>query len=224
MLTLEFKKRQEADKLPKLRREGFVPAVFYGPKEETTPISIKAIDFKKVWKEVGESSVISLKDGSEEHEALIYAVDEHPVSGIPRHADFYVIEKGKKIQVKTPLEFIGTSAAIKELGGTLVKVLHELEIEALPKDLPHDLKVDISLLAALDSQVLAKDIKLPDGVTLISEPDEVVASIFVPQEEPEEAPEASIADIEVVGAKGKEEVVGEEGAAPAAPEAKQAKE
>ncbi len=163
MLTLEYKSRQKADKLPRLQRDGFIPAVFYGPKEETTSIAINQIEFKKVWKEAGESSVVVLKGTNGEHDTLIQVVDVHPVTGIPRHADFYVMEKGKKVQVGVPLEFEGTSPAVKDLGGLLVKVLHELEIEAMPKDLPHELKVDISALAALDSQILAQDIKLPSG-------------------------------------------------------------
>lgn len=211
MLTLEYKKRQTAEKLPKLRKEGLVPAVFYGPKEETTSISIKESDFKKVWKQAGESSVVVLKGEGEEHEALIHEVDVHPVSGIARHADFYVMEKGKKVQVGIPLEFEGVSPAVKDLGGLLVKVLHELEIEALPKDLPHDLKVDISTLATLDSQILAQDIKLPAGVTLVTGPEDVVAAISVAVEEPVDAPTPTLDDIEVVGAKGKDEEAAAEG-------------
>lgn len=214
MLTLEFNKRPKTDTLDKVRRSAMMPAVFYGPKEASTSISIKSTDFKKVWGEAGESSIIILKEGNEEHEALIHAVDVHPVTGVIRHADFYVIEKGKKLQINVPLEFIGVSEAVKSLGGILVKVLHELEIEALPKDLPHHIDVDISSLANLDSQILAKDLKLADGVTLISGPDEVIAAISVAQEEPEEAPTASIADIELSVEKGKKEEEGAEGETP----------
>jgi len=115
----------------------------------------------------GESSVIILSDGTNEHEALIHEIDIHPVTGVPRHADFYVIEKGKKIQVKVPLEFIGVSPAVKDLGGILVKVLRELEIEAAAKDLPHDLKVDISALKELTSTIHVSDLKIPAGVTVV---------------------------------------------------------
>jgi large subunit ribosomal protein L25 len=210
MLTIQYEKRDMKGKLEALRRDGGMPAVFYGPKEESTSISVKAVDFKKVWKDAGESSIVVLKDASgAEHEALIHDVDVHPVSGVPRHADFYVIEKGKKLQVGTPLEFVGVAPAVKDGSGSLVKVLHELEIEALPKDLPHDIQVDISSLATVDSQILAKDLVLPAGVTLITSPEDVVAAIAVVREEPEEVVAASIDDIEVVGAKGKEEAEGE---------------
>jgi large subunit ribosomal protein L25 len=216
MLTIQFETRDTKKSLPAERKGGNVPAVFYGPKEKSTPILVKETEFKKVWKEAGESSIIVLKNGGEEHEALIQDVDIHPVTGIPRHADFYVIEKGKKLEVAVPLEFVGVSGAVKDLGGTLVKVLHELDIEALPKDLPHHVEVDISLLSGLDSQILAKDLKLPAGVEMKADADEVVAAIAVAKEEVEEAPAADISAIEVVGAKGKEETEGEAG--DAAPE------
>jgi large subunit ribosomal protein L25 len=208
MFKLEYKKREKADKLPKLSREGFIPAVYYGPKEKATSIAINTIAFKKIWKDAGESSIINLSGEGEEHDVLIQEVDAHPISGAPRHADFYVIEKGKKLQVGVPLEFEGIAPAVKDGSGSLIKVLHEIEIEAMPKDLPHDLKVDISMLATTDSQILARDIALPSGVVLITDPEEVVAAIAIAREEPEEAPVASIADIEVVGAKGKEEEAG----------------
>jgi len=205
MQTLQFEIRNGKVK-PGVAR--VMPAVFYGPKQKSTPITVNEIEFKKIWKNAGESSIIVLKNGNDEHEALIQDVDVHPVSGALRHADFYVIEKGKKLEVTVQLVFSGISPAVKDLGGTLVKVLHELQIEAMPKDLPREIKVDIALLTNIDSQILAKDIKLPEGVTLISGADEVVAAISVAKEEVEE-PTKTLDDIEVVGAKGKEEVEGE---------------
>jgi len=209
MFTIEYKTRTTGKK-DNSAMNWTIPAVFYGPKEKSTPITVKQMDFIKAWKDAGESSIIILKGAEgEEHEALIHDVDVHPVTGVPRHADFYVIEKGKKLTVNAELEFEGVAPAVKDLGGTLVKVLHTLEVEALPKDLPKSIVVDISSLATLDSQILAQDLKLPAGVELITKPEEVVAAIAVAKEEPEEAPTASIDDIEVVGEKGKKEEEGE---------------
>ncbi|MCC2630496.1 MAG: ribosomal rRNA E-loop binding protein Ctc/L25/TL5, large subunit ribosomal protein [Candidatus Paceibacter sp.] len=208
MLTIQFETRDTKGTTSALKKAGMVPAVFYGPKEKSTSISVKETEFRKVWKDAGESSIIVLKNGEEEHEALIQDVDVHPVTDTTQHVDFYVIEKGKKLEVSVPLEFVGVSAAVKDLGGILVKVLHELPIEALPKDLPHDIQVDISALSGLDSQILAKDLKLPAGVEIKIEPEDVIAAIAVAKEEVEEAP-ADISAIEVVGAKGKEEEAAE---------------
>jgi large subunit ribosomal protein L25 len=207
MLTIPFETRDTKAPLGTLRKGGKVPAVFYGPKEKSTSISLKETEFKKAWKEAGESSIVILKNGDEEHEALIHEVDLHPVSGAIQHADFYVIEKGKKLEVSVPLEFTGVSDAVKA-GGTLVKVLHELEIEALPKDLPRDIIVDISLLKTVDSQILVKDLTIPAGVEVKNEGEEVVAAIAVAKDEPEEVI-SDISAIEVVGAKGKEEEAAE---------------
>ncbi len=209
MLTLTISKRDTAQKLETLRKEGILPAVFYGRMEKSTPISISEKDFVKIWKKAGETSVIILKDGADEHQALIHEVDLDPVKSTPRHADFYVIEKGKKLKLRIPVDFVGVSEAVKSLGGILVKVLHEVEIEALPKDLPQRITVDISSLSTLESVITADSIKLGEGVTLIAKPDEVVASIAVAKEEVVEETPVSMEDIGLSVEKGKKD---EEGA------------
>ena len=219
MLSLTAEKRDSSHKLEALRAAGKMPAVFYGPKEASTSITLSAKDFIKVWKKAGESSVVILKDAAgAEHETLIHEVDVHPLSGEPRHADFYVIEKGKKVEVSVQLTFSGVAPAVKDLGGILVKVHREIEIEAAPRDLPHDLVVDISKLVELTDVIKAKDLVLPRGVELKINPEEVIASIAVAKEEVEEAPAAIDMSAIEVEKKGKEEKEGEAGAeaAPAA--------
>lgn len=213
MLSLTAEKREIANNLVALRKAGKMPAVFYGPKEASTSITLDAKEFGKVWKKAGESSVVILKDATgAEHETLIHEVDIHPLSGEPRHADFYVIEKGKKVQVAVQLNFEGVSPAVKDLAGILVKVHREIEIEAAPRDLPHDLVVDISKLVELTSVIKAKDLVLPKGVELRINPEEVIASIAVAKEEVEEAPAAIDMSAIEVEKKGKEEKEGEAGA------------
>jgi large subunit ribosomal protein L25 len=185
-----------------------MPAVFYGPKEESTAIAINKEIFKKLWKDAGESTIIELKGDGIDKEALIYGVDFHPVSGEPRHADFYVIEKGKKITVKIPIEFIGVAPAVKELGGVLVKVAHEIEIEVAPKDLPQHIDVNIESLKDFESQILAKDVLIPAGAELVTNGDDIVAIINEAKEDVEENIAPSVEDIEVEK-KGKKEDVDE---------------
>lgn len=187
-----------------------MPAVLYGKKTESMPISVTQKDFLKVWKEAGESGVVTLRGAQGSFDVLIQDVDVDPVTDAPRHADFYVFEKGKKIEVEVPLEFVGVSPAVKDLGGNLVKVLHELKISADPQNLPHDISVDISSLVNFESQILASDIVLPAGVVLVEQPHEVVASIAAPkEEEAEEAAPVDLSTIEVVK-KGKKDEEGEE--------------
>lgn len=223
MILLKAKKREPKVSLANLRKNGELPAVFYGKKEKATPIAVILKDFVKVWKETGESSVVTLTMAGEENlEALIQDVDLDPIRSIPRHADFYVFEKGKKLKIKTPIEFVGVSPAVKDLGAILVKVLHELAIEALPKDLPKKIEVDIGVLKNFGDSIAAKDIKLPTNVGLMEKPEEVVVSVYEPKEEKEEeAPAPDLTAIEVEK-KGKakegedaESATGETGAKPA---------
>jgi large subunit ribosomal protein L25 len=211
MLNLAIEKRDKATKLHAIRMSGKIPAVFYGRKESSTPIAVSEKDFMKAWKEAGESSVIVLTGAEGEHQSLIHDIDLDPVTGKVRHVDFYVVEKGKKIQVGVPIEFEGVAPGVKELGGTLVKVLHELEIEATPADLPHEITIDISSLVNFESQILAKDIKLPNGVTLITGPEEVVALVQEVKEEAEEVAPVDISAIELSEKKGKKDEEGEAG-------------
>jgi large subunit ribosomal protein L25 len=209
MLTLTAEKRTDVGKLDAVRSAGMMPAVYYGPKEPSTSISIPLVEFKKIWKKAGESSVIILKDGANEHEVLIHEVDKHPLTGEPRHADFYVIEKGKKVTVNVPLIYSGVSPAVKDKGGILVKVHREVEVEAAPRDLPHELTVDITKLIELNDVIHAKDIVLPKGVDLKINPEEVITSIAEAKEEVVEAPAAIDMSAIEVEAKGKEVKEGE---------------
>jgi large subunit ribosomal protein L25 len=204
MVTLKAEKRDTSIKAKAIREAGFIPAVFYGKKEASTPISIPMVDFLKVWKQAGESSVISLETPDGTVESLIHEVDFDAVSGKPCHADFYVFEKGHKVEVEVPLEIEGISPAVKDLGGVLVRVLHALKIEAMPKDLPHNITIDISSLVDFTSQILAKDIPLPSGVELKENPEEVAVLVSAPREEKEE--EVAPVDLSAieVEAKGKE--------------------
>ena len=213
MLSLKAEKRDPKTKPEMIRKAGKIPAVFYGKKQASTSISIPKNDFLKVWKAGGESAVVSLETPEGSVESLIQDIDFDPVTGAPRHADFYVFEKGHKVKVETAIEFTGVSPAIKDMGGSLVKVLHALKIEAMPKDLPPSITVDISSLTTFESQILAKDIKMPEGVTLLEKLDEVVALVSAPREEKEEEVVAPI-DLSAIEVekKGKEEVPGEEGA------------
>jgi large subunit ribosomal protein L25 len=210
-MELTVTKREK--KSPKnLRKEGILPAVIYGRKEESTPISVNRKDFEKLFRAAGESTVITLTGLGSEKDALIHEVDFDPVLGTPIHADFYAIEKGQTVTVSVPIEFDGVSPAVKELGGILVKVMHELEIEVLPKELPHAFHVDISTLKTLDDQILIKDLKLPPSAIVTLDLDEVVAMISIAQDEPiNEAPmDLSQIEVEKKGKKEEETPAAEE--------------
>lgn len=216
-ITLKIEKRDPSAKLDVLRKEGKIPAVLYGPKEPNLPVTIDAKAFEKVLKAAGETTIVDLEGEGEAKEALIHQVDHHPVTGVVEHVDFYVVEKGKKVNADIPFVFVGEAPAVKSLGGTLMKVMHEVEVEALPKDLPREISVDISPLVTFDSQIAIKDISMPPGVTVLAEPDEIIAAVAEPKEEEvEEAPTTiDMESIEVEQKGKKEEEGGGEAEAPA---------
>jgi large subunit ribosomal protein L25 len=194
-----------APRAPKeTKKEGFIPAVYYGAHQVSTPIFIDALEFKKVLDDAGESSSITLITEHGNEVAMIQDVQLDPVKSHPIHADFYVLEKGQKVHVKTPIAFVGESAAVKA-GGVLVKVMYELSVEGDPSKLPHEFTVDISALESNDSVIYVRDIALPAGVELyhVNEEDPV-ASISITQEESAEITPVDLSAIEVE-AKGKKE-------------------
>ncbi len=205
-LTIHTRESKTAEAL---RREGMLPAVMYGRKEPSTPIAVAYKDFEKVFHEAGESTVITLQGLGADKEALIHAVAVDPVLDVPVHADFYVIEKGQTVSVSVPFVFEGVSPAVKDLGGILVKVMRELDMEVLPKDLPHAIVVDISTLENINDQIQIKDLLLPQSAKISIDKDEVVAMISIAQEEPEEPVAMDISQIEVQERGKKEEEVSE---------------
>jgi large subunit ribosomal protein L25 len=208
MQTLTVEKRI-AGNADSARTKGKIPAVFYGPKEASTPIAVDAKVFEKVLRTAGESSIITLEGVGEPKEVLIHDVVRHPVTDAFQHIDFYVIEKGKKLRIHVPLLFTGEAPAVKSLGGTLMKVMHEVEVEAFPKDLPHELTVDVSSLETFDSQIAIEQVSVPAGVAILNDPHDIVASVTPPKEEEEEPVAAIDMDAIEVEKKGKTEEEGE---------------
>jgi large subunit ribosomal protein L25 len=210
MISISVEKREPGLQIEALRRSGKIPAVMYGPKNPSMAVSVNEVEFLKAFKQAGESTVIVAKIGNDEHETLVHDMDLDPVTDKIRHVDFYIIEKGKKVTLHVPLEFTGEAAAVKTLGGLLVKVLHEVEIEAMPKDLPHSINVDISKLVDFDAQIKASDLTMPAGVVLKTNPDEIIAIASAAKEETEEVTgPVDLSAIELSEKKGKKD---EEGA------------
>ncbi len=211
MLKLKVEKRAGGASAAVIRRAGSVPGIVYGPHQAATPLSVDARAFEKVFREAGESSIVSLEGlpaGRQGFGAalptLIHEVDLDPVTHLPRHVDFYAVTKGEKIEVAIPLLFIGESEAVR-LGANLVRVLHEIKVEADPMNLPHEIEVDLTALAAIGDRIVAKDVRLPASVALITEPEEVVVLAQEVVEEKEEAPAAADLGTIEVEKKGKEE-------------------
>ncbi len=208
MLSLAVKIRE--NKKPRiLRQESFLPVVLYGPKIKNLSLQINIKEFEKIYKEAGASSLISLEvEHGKKFTALVHSTQKHPISGDFIHIDFYQPDLEKETEAEIPLEFIGSAPAEKELRGTLVKNIKEIEVKALPQNLPHSIKVDIENLKTFEDSILVKDLKVLEGVKILKDMDEVVVSVFAPQkveEELEKPVEEKVEEVEKAGEKEKEE-------------------
>jgi len=206
MIKLKAEKREVfGKKVKKLREKGLIPGVLYGPKIENQAIQINLKEFKEVLKEAGESSLISLEIEEKKHPVLIHDIKKDPLTEEPLHVDFYQPILTKEVEASVPLVFEGESPAVKDLGGTLVKEIQEIEIKALPEKLPHEIKVNIAKLKTFDDEILVKDIAVPEGVKIQRAPDEIVAVVTPPEKVEEELEKPIEEKPEEVERAGKEE-------------------
>ena len=202
-LTVETR-TERGKKLGVLRDAGKIPAIMYGPKEEATPLAIDKVTFEKLFKQTGESSVITLTGLGTPKDVLVQDVAFDAERGGMIHVDFYAIEAGKEITVDVPLEFVGEAPAVK-LGGTLTKVLYEIEVTCVPSNLPQHIDVDVTALDTFEKQIHVRDLVIPKGVTVENDPEEVVALVQAVEEEAAEAPAAIDMSAIEVEKKGKTE-------------------
>ena len=184
MISLSAKIRKETGrKTSVLKNSGRIPAVVYGHKIKNISLDIDYKEFQKVLREAGESSLIELniEDEKEKRLVLVHDLQKDPVTDKFIHIDFFETSSKEEVEVKVPLVFEGTSLAVKDLGGTLVKNISELEIKALPQNLPHEIKVSIDGLNTFENHILVKDLVLPKDVKVLAKPDEIVVSVAQPE-------------------------------------------
>lgn len=181
-----------------LREQGLVPAVLYGPGADSLSLVLNTKEIEKVAKEAGENSLVSVKvEGDGSHTVLIHDMSRHPVSGDLLHVDLYKVNLKKVVTAAVPLVFVGDAPAVKDLGGILVKNIYELEVEALPTDLPHQLEVDLASLKAIEDHITIADIKVPSEVKILANASDIIVVVAPPraQEELEAAPEEVVGEI-----------------------------
>jgi len=184
-------------------KEGYVPAELYGKGIENIHVAVNQKEFTDVLKAAGESTIIELvlereNKKEEVHPVLIYETQRHYLSHQPIHIDFYQVQKGQKIKTHIPIEFVGESPAVKNLGGVLVKNMDEVEVEALPQDLPRSFIVDITKLDAIDSKICIKDLNLPATIKTSAAPETAIVLVVPPREEEVvSTPAESISEIKI---------------------------
>ncbi len=188
-----------------------IPCVLYGPKIKNTSLEIDLKEFTKLYKQAGESSLVTLEmEENKKSVALIHEVQLDPLTDSIIHVDFYQPILTEEVEATVPLIFEGVAPAVKDLGGTLVKEIQELEVKALPEKLPHDIKVSIDKLKTFEDEILIKDLQVPEGVTILKDPEEIVVNVFESEaekieEELEKPVEEDVEKVEKVDEKEGEE-------------------
>lgn len=199
------------DKNGALRRANQVPLVLYGEDITNRHLSADLKEVTKLLREFGETTLIDVVEGDKTVKVLFREPQLHPLSHQVMHLDLHQVNLKEKVTADVPIVFVGASPAVDNLGGTLIESKQEVEVEALPSDLPHELEVDITSLVDFDSTLHIRDLKVPAGVEILAEEDEIIASVAEPRSEEElaaldEAPEE--VDVEAAVAveeKGKED-------------------
>ncbi len=191
-LTLAFQDRTDLKKAAarRLRASGRVPAVVYG-QGKAVSISVEEAEFSQNFHRFGENTIIQLKNGKTAFDVLVRDYQDDILTGKIRHIDFYQVNSNKTLHAKVPLHLAGTPAGVRE-GGLLEQLVHEVEVECLPKDLPHEIKVDVSKLAVGQS-IHAGELAAVAGVKFLLNTDTVVAHVISTKTLNVEAPAAEAA-------------------------------
>jgi large subunit ribosomal protein L25 len=195
-LELKAEVRQITGKqVARLRRQGYVPAVVYGSNTENDVIQIEAKALRKVLGQAGTHQLIALQVGNKRPRmTLARDIQIDTVKRSYMHVDFYAVNMKEKVTAEVPVVLGGVSPAVKDLGGILVQGLNEIEIECLPSDLIAAIEVNIESLAEFDDMITVADLKVPSSITILSDPESMVAKVEPPRVEEEivveEAPAA----------------------------------
>lgn len=184
-ILLEAKKRDIfGRKVKRLRKEGFIPANIYGRNIKSLAVVVDEKDFEKVFKEAGETQIINLSLGNEEKPVLIHNTQKDPLSGKIIHVDFLQVDLRQKVTASIPVVGVGESPAEKQGLGTVVFYINEIEVEALPMDLPEKVEVDLGILSEVGQSILVKDLNFDKNkVEVKDNPDEVVVKVEPIKEE-----------------------------------------
>lgn len=178
-LIATSREKVSSTKLVKARKEGKIPAVMYGKgKSASQMLWVDFLTFSKVFAVSGESSIVSLEiDGDKKASVIVQDMAHDAMTNRVSHIDFFEVSMDQELEARIPLEFINESPAVREQGGILVKTLEEVTVTCLPKDLPHTITIDLSILTDFSTHVQVKDLVLPKGVKVLT--DELTTIVLV---------------------------------------------
>lgn len=186
-ITLKAKERKELGKAVKaLRRSGMVPANMYERGKPSQALSAELVALTKAYIAAGKHSPVELDIDGKKHLAMIKDVDTDPVKGTLRHVAFHAIKRNEKVEAEVPVRVDGEIPGQK-VGLLFLQNLDTVQIEALPANLPEELLIDGSKLEKEGDKVTVADIIVPEGVTVLSDPEVMVADLTVPKDQIAEA-------------------------------------
>ena len=182
MLTLEVAPRSAKGKANKaLRRSGTVPVHVFGHGIESQGLQAEEKALRHIVHQAGASGLIDMQVEGKAQKVMVRKVQRHPVNGKLIHVDFYQVRMDTKTRVRLALLFVGEAPGVKLHDGTLLHGMEAINVEALPGDLPHHLEVDVSVLEELDQALHIRDLAMPDNVTALDDPEELVVKIQPPR-------------------------------------------
>ena len=185
----------------RLRTRGLIPGVLYGAKKEAVPVAVSPKEITSILRsKTGENTLFDLEIGGSRRKVILKEFQVEPIKGSLLHADFYEVALDKPIEVKVHIEVTGVPVGVKVEGGLLDFVTRELEIECLPSDIPEKITVDVSELG-MNQSIRVSDLKVPEKVKMLSEPDLVVVHVVPPRAEEEVAAAAAPAEGEAAAAE-----------------------
>lgn len=207
-IVLQAQRRTLVRTAKALRREGYLPAVMYGAHFPSTPILLDAHSAGLKLAKVSSSTLVYIELDGETHAALVREKQRDYIKNRLLHVDFQVVSLTEKIRTTVSLHFEGVSPAVKDYNGVVVTSLDEVEVEALPQDLPERIVVDLSKLARIGDTIHVRDLEVGKGVKVLNDPDEVVVVVSTTTEEVEAPAEGEMAEPEVIerGKKEEEEI------------------
>lgn len=217
MTDYKFNTKIRSQKINQVRKLGLVPAVIYGKKFQNINLELDEREFSKLYREAGSSNLIDLQiDNGESFKTLIHEIQKHPSTSKIIHVDFLKIDMKEKIKTEIPLQFVGETLLVVDQEGSLITSKDAVEVECMPSDLVDHINVDISVLIEFDQNIKVSDIRVPAGMEILDDPDEVVALVQPPRSEEElealdEAVVENVEQIEVENA-GAAPIEGEESA------------
>jgi large subunit ribosomal protein L25 len=189
----------------RLRKEGRLPGVVYGHGVDSSNVSIDDHEFELLRKHTGPNSLVDLSvDGKKALPVLINQVQVHPVNRRPLHVDLFLVRMTEELTVDVPLVPVGESVAVTQLGGTLLHQTESVRVKALPDHLPQSIEYSIESLVDFDGALHVRDLSVPADVTLLTDPDDVIAKVQAPRVEVEEEPTAEAETAEGEAAEGGE--------------------